>query len=83
MVKKGRLIPEQTWERKDFIKFLKETLIPDLKDSGKYATAEDFETAVFFMDTIPMRETATRRFDEGHTGLVIQRQKRVYRRYED
>ena len=73
----------KTWDREDFIKFLKETLIPDLKLSGKYSTAEDFETAVFFMETIPMRDITTRRFDEGHTGCVIQRQKRVYRRYEE
>lgn len=71
------------WDREDFIKFLKETLIPDLKDSGNYATAEDFETAVFFMDTIPMRKIATRRFDEGHTGCVVQRQRRIFRRCED
>lgn len=38
-----------TWHREDFIEFLEETLIPDLKESGRYATAEDFETAVFFM----------------------------------
>ena len=64
----------KTWEREDFIKFLKETLIPDLKLSGKYSTAEDFETAVFFMDTVstPIGK-----------GCVIQRQKRVYRGYED
>mgnify|MGYP003121042774 FL=1 len=72
-----------TWDREDFIKFLKETLIPDLKRSGNHSTAEDFETAVFFMATIPMRDITTRRFDEGHTGCVIQRQKRVYRRYEE
>jgi hypothetical protein len=38
-----------TWHREDFIEFLEETLIPDLKESGRHATAEDFETAVFFM----------------------------------
>ena len=38
------------WEDKqDFIDFLVTTLIPDLKDSGMEATAEDFESAVFFM----------------------------------
>ena len=62
------------WDREDFIKFLKETLIPDLKDSGNYATAEDFETAVFFMDTIPTTIGK---------GCVIQRQRRVFRRCED
>ena len=71
-----------TWTREEFIRFLENTLIPDLKESGRHSTAEDFETAVFFMDTIPMRDTARRRFDEGHTGLVIQRQKRVFERSE-
>ena len=67
----GKMI---TWHREDFIQFLKETLIPDLKLSGNHSTAEDFETAVFFMDTIPTVLG---------TGCVIQRQKRVYRRYDD
>tara|TARA_B100000131_G_C17634774_1_gene417502 strand:+ start:144 stop:359 length:216 start_codon:yes stop_codon:yes gene_type:complete len=39
----------KTWEREEFIWFLENTLIPDLKESGRHATAEDFETAVFFM----------------------------------
>jgi len=39
------------WEDKqDFISFLKHTLIPDLKESGMDATAEDFETAVYFIE---------------------------------
>ena len=63
----------KAWDREDFIKFLKETLIPDLKLSGKYATAEDFETAVFFMETIPTTIGK---------GCVIQRQKRVFERSE-
>ena len=45
-----RVMPdEKIWRREEFIEFLEETLIPDLKESGKIATAEDFETAVFFM----------------------------------
>lgn len=69
------------WDREDFIKFLKETLIPDLKDSGNYSTAEDFETAVFFMDTIPIEDYAFG--STKHTGCVVQRQRRVFRRCED
>ena len=69
------------WDREDFIKFLKETLIPDLKDSGNYATAEDFETAIFFMDTIPIEDYAFG--TTGHTDCVVQRQRRVFRRCED
>ena len=38
------------WKTKtQFIHFLEETLIPDLKESGMDFTAEDFETAVYFM----------------------------------
>ena len=38
------------WKTKEqFICFLEETLIPDLKESGMDFTAEDFETAVYFM----------------------------------
>lgn len=39
----------KTWKRYEFIEFLENTLIPDLHDSGMHATAEDFETAVYFM----------------------------------
>jgi len=39
----------KTWTRYEFIEFLEETLIPDLKESGYIYTAEDFETAVYFM----------------------------------
>ena len=39
------------WEdKRDFISFLKHTLIPDFKESGMDATAEDFETAVYFIE---------------------------------
>jgi len=38
------------WESKEeFIDYLENTLIPDLKESDHVATAEDFETAVGFM----------------------------------
>jgi len=38
------------WDNKaDFLFYLVETLIPDLKKSGMEATAQDFESAVFFM----------------------------------
>ena len=46
----------KTWTRADFIWFLENTLIPDLKESGRHSTAEDFETAVYFM---------TGQFDDG------------------
>lgn len=35
--------------REDFIQYLEERLIPDLKESGHEYTAKDFETAVRFM----------------------------------
>ena len=39
----------KTGTRADFIWFLENTLIPDLKERGRHSTAEDFETAVYFM----------------------------------
>ena len=42
--------PVTGWDSKEeFIEYLTYTLIPDLKDSGLDATAEDFETAVHFI----------------------------------
>ena len=46
------VIPEPDFgdfTEEDFIEYLEENLIPDLKDSELFATAEDFETAVHFM----------------------------------
>jgi len=40
-------------DRADFIDYLENTLIPDLKESGRVMTAEDFETAVAFMRVAP------------------------------
>jgi hypothetical protein len=37
------------WTAPGFINYLENTLIPDLKESGSEYTAEDFETAVYFM----------------------------------
>tara|TARA_R100000700_G_scaffold17252_1_gene23831 strand:- start:4438 stop:4575 length:138 start_codon:yes stop_codon:yes gene_type:complete len=38
------------WENKaDFVEYLETNLIPDLKESGLEATAEDFETAVYYI----------------------------------
>ena len=38
-------------DRVAFIQYLRETLIPDLHESGRHATADDFETACRFMET--------------------------------
>ena len=38
-----------TGDKDSFITFLLDTLIPDLKESGSTCTADDFETAVWFM----------------------------------
>ena len=35
--------------KRDFILYLTQTLIPDLRESGRDATAADFEAAVLFM----------------------------------
>lgn len=34
----------------DFVAYLQETLIPDLRESGKDATADDFETLILFIN---------------------------------
>ena len=85
MVRKGSPYSMQRWDRLDFIEYLKKTLIPDLIDSGRFSTAEDFETAVFFMDTIPISPYLTGQYPQNpsHTTSVTQRQTRVYRRYEE
>jgi hypothetical protein len=36
--------------RESFIRYLRNTLIPDLRESGREFTAEDFETAIAFME---------------------------------
>ncbi len=40
--------------RREFMLYLEETLIPDLKESGLMATARDFETCLEMMDTKPL-----------------------------
>lgn len=47
-----------------FISYLTKTLIPDLKDSGRDATAEDFETAIAFMEQGPGGVSMTLQLDE-------------------
>ena len=42
-------IRHNDWTKKDFIDFLQSTLIPDLRDSGLDAKADNFDTAIFFM----------------------------------
>tara|TARA_Y100000004_G_scaffold191914_1_gene251548 strand:- start:1266 stop:1577 length:312 start_codon:yes stop_codon:yes gene_type:complete len=53
----------KVWGRWEFITFLEETLIPDLKRSGNHSTAEDFETAVFFMSSTLLQRQFERRND--------------------
>ena len=36
--------------REEFIAYIKETLIPDLKSSGSYSSAQDWEAALLFLD---------------------------------
>lgn len=40
---------QDVWTKLNFIEYLQETLIPDLRESGKDATADDFETCIKFM----------------------------------
>lgn len=42
--------PTRWWTREEFIAYLRETLIPDLRESGRDATADDFQTAIEFME---------------------------------
>jgi hypothetical protein len=41
--------------RQEFCNYLRTTLIPDLRESGSEATADDFETALKFIDN-PVRQ---------------------------
>lgn len=34
----------------EFVSYLEDTLIPDLRESGSDATADDFEEAVFWIE---------------------------------
>lgn len=43
---------------KDFVDYLTDTLIPDLKESGRDATAEDFETAVEIIKQLSGRRSS-------------------------
>lgn len=38
-----------TGTKQQFIQFLEEGLIPDLKEDGMVETAKDFESAVYYM----------------------------------
>ena len=56
-----RVSGTKVWTRGAFSHYLRTTLIPDLKESGSIFTAEDFETAVYFMMNPDIR---VRRFTE-------------------
>ena len=43
------LMNEPTLTKEEYIAYLETTLIPDLRESGMEATAEDFETAVMLL----------------------------------
>ncbi len=43
-------------ERDEFVRYLVETLIPDLRISGSDATADDFEAAVAFIEDPTLQE---------------------------
>jgi hypothetical protein len=36
--------------RDEFVAYLRETLIPDLRADGRHATASDFEAAILFIE---------------------------------
>jgi hypothetical protein len=37
-------------DRDEFLEYLRETLIPDLREAGNVRSAKDFETAVRFIE---------------------------------
>jgi len=42
--------------REEFVDYLEGSLIPDLRESGRNATADDFEVAVAFIEDIGLDE---------------------------
>lgn len=42
--------------RGEFVAYLRDTLIPDLRESGRHATAEDFLAAVAFIEDPELEE---------------------------
>ncbi len=44
-------IAGESWTRSSFVEYLRDTLIPDLRESGSDATADDFERCVSFMES--------------------------------
>lgn len=42
------------WERSNFVSYLQRTLIPDLRESGRDATADDFQTCVDYLTAEPV-----------------------------
>lgn len=54
-------------EHSEFIDYLESTLIPDLKNSGRDMTAEDFEKAVKFIRELDSRNEE---YDERFRGLA-------------
>ena len=56
----------------EFIDYLEQTLIPDLKDSGSTATAEDFETAVYYLNQLNDLRTAITIAQRGTTSCPDQ-----------
>lgn len=52
------------WSSKEaFIEYLRGTLIPDLKESGCGATAEDFEKAIEYMESKPLTSEEEYKFN--------------------
>lgn len=56
-------------EHQQFVSFLEGTLIPDLKESGTEATAEDFEKAVRFIKELAAKlDLVTEVYSKFHAG---------------
>ena len=52
-------------KRKEFVNYLRKTLIPDLRESGRDATADDFEAACEFILNPDLKEVNHPNWEDG------------------
>lgn len=48
-INSSKKITVKGWHKADFINFLRNTLIPDLRESGSDSMADDLEVAMWFI----------------------------------
>lgn len=54
--------------RKEFVKYLRTTLIPDLLESGRHFTAADFEVACQFIEDPKLKSATHPTYEEENDG---------------